>query len=153
LKKIINTQADDGGLQILVNIPTRFGGTGDDQLSWMLCDAPLLLYILLKSGANVEKTAGRTVKLLKELVRENGWPCSVSQNLGKFRGPRKKSDPCPYVNLLIVKVLSQKAEWRDSKECRIGAETLLNLWEHRKEMKPYLFGMGTRFKKLKTPLI
>ncbi len=153
LKKIINTQADDGGLQILVNIPTRFGGTGEDQFSWMLCDAPLLLYILLKSGMDVEKTAGRTVKLLKELVRDNGWPCSASQNLGKFRGPGRKSDPCPYANLLVVKALSQKTEWRDGKECRIGAETLLNLWEHRKETKPYLFGMGTRFKKLKAPLI
>ena len=153
LKKIINTQADDGGLQILVNIPPRFGGTGEDQLSWMLCDSPLLLYVLLRSGMNVDKTTGRTVKLLKELVRDNGWPCCVSQNLDKFRGPGRKSDPCPYANLLIVKALSQKEEWRNSVECRIGAETLLNLWEHRKETKPYLFGMGTRFKKLKAPLI
>jgi hypothetical protein len=32
---------------------------------------------------------------LLSLVRENGWPCSVAPDLGNFRGPGRKADPCP----------------------------------------------------------
>ncbi len=34
---------------------------------------------------------------------------------------------------------------------RTGAETILTLWEQRKEHRPYLFAVGTDFTKLKAP--
>jgi hypothetical protein len=34
-----------------------------------------------------------------------------------------------------------------------GIETIVNLWNDRKERKPYLFGMGTDFMKIKYPMI
>jgi hypothetical protein len=35
---------------VKVNIPTHFGGTGKDQLAWLLCDAPSPVYALTKLG-------------------------------------------------------------------------------------------------------
>jgi len=37
--------------------------------------------------------------------------------------------------------------------CVRGVESLLQLWEQRKERRPYLFAMGTDFAKLKAPMV
>lgn len=86
------------------------------------------------------------------LVRGNGWPCAVSQELGKWRGPGRKDDPCPYANLVMLKVLAQ-TEWNDSPATRAGTETALRLWTESQERHPYMFYMGTDFRKLKAPFI
>ncbi|OGO35414.1 MAG: hypothetical protein A2147_03740 [Chloroflexi bacterium RBG_16_57_8] len=90
---------------------------------------------------------------LAGLSFESGWPCAVTPGLGKFRGPGRKTDPCPYATLVALKALVQIPEWRDSKACLNGAETLLKLWEQRKERRPYMFAMGTNFAKLKAPMV
>lgn len=153
IENILAHQSGDGAFQILVNIPTRFGGSGEDGWQWMLCDAPLVLYALLKFGLGTDPRVQTAASHIAGLIRENGWPCAASQELGKFRGPGRKDDPCPYANLVALKALAQSNEWRDSETCKIGTETILSLWEQRKERKPYLFGMGTDFAKLKAPLI
>ena len=90
---------------------------------------------------------------LTSLIRENGWPCAVALELGKFRGPGRKSDPCPYANLAMLKMLTQFPERLADDVVRTGVETVLSLWEQRKERRPYLFAMGTDFAKLKAPLV
>jgi len=87
------------------------------------------------------------------LIRDNGWPCAVTPDLSKFRGPGARADPCPYANLVMLKALSQMPELRDEEAAHIGAETLLTLWEQRRERRPYLFAMGTTFTQLKAPMI
>jgi hypothetical protein len=71
----------------------------------------------------------------------------------KFKGPGRRTDPCPYANLLMLKLLSIMPENNNSEEINKGIDVLLDLWERRKEVKYFLFGMGTDFKKLKAPLI
>jgi hypothetical protein len=73
--------------------------------------------------------------------------------LGSFRGPGRKEDPCPYASLAMLKLLAELEEYRDSPACHIGAETLLSLWENSQEKHPYIFYMGTDFRKLKVPFI
>lgn len=150
---ILKHKSQEGAFQIVLNIPTHFGGGGEDEWQWMLCDAPSILYILLKFDLEDDPRVRTATNHLASLVRENGWPCAAASGLGKFRGPGRKDDPCPYANLISLKALSQSAEWQESKACKIGAETLLSLWEQRKVRKPYLFGMGSDFAKLKVPLI
>ena len=153
-EKILNNQSKEGPFYVLVNIPTHFGGTGKDEHSWMLCDAPLVTYSLIKFGYAEDERVKKSVEYLVSLVRENGWPCAACADLGSnFRGPGKKDLPCPYVNLLMLKLLSSMKKNKYNKQARIGIETLLSLWEKRKETKPFLFAMGTDFKKLKAPLI
>ena len=48
VENILAHQSGDGAFQIMVNIPTHFGGSGEDEWQWMLCDAPLVLYALLE---------------------------------------------------------------------------------------------------------
>ncbi len=150
---ILSHQAEEGPFQIKVNINPRYGGTGEDQWVWMLCDAPTIIYALVKFGFGEDPRIERGVECLLSLARENGWPCAVAKELEKFRGPGRKADPCPYANLLILKMLALKPRWLDCDEARTAAEELLGLWDQRAERRPYLFAMGTHFARLKAPFV
>lgn len=152
-EQILARQSDEGPFQVPVNIPTHFGGSGQDTWGWALCDAPLLVYSLVKFGRKDDPQVQKAVTALIELVHENGWPCAVSKELGKFRGPGRKDDPCPYANLLMLKLLVEIPEKRESQAARTGAETLLQLWDKSREQHPYIFYMGNDFRKLKVPLV
>ena len=153
IEKVMTYQSKEGIPQIKVNINPKYGGTGEDQYVWMLCDAPSVLYSLVKFGLGDSEMVQQAVAYLSGLARDNGYPCAVSPDLGKFRGPGRKADPCPYANLLMLKLLVQSPAYHDAPSVRIGVETLLSLWEQRKERRPYLFAMGSGFAKLKAPLI
>ena len=152
--ELICQHMDTNGVpQVLMNIPVHFGGTGENTWSWALCDAPIILYSLVKFGAGNNQSVKAGIKYLTSLLRDNGWPCAVSPQLGKFRGPGRKDDPCPYATLIMLKLLSEVKERKDNDESHIGAEVLLNLWERSRESHPYMFFMGTDFRKLKAPLM
>jgi hypothetical protein len=153
IEAVMAHQSPEGAFQSLMNIPERFGGTGEDTWSWMLCDAPTLLYALLAFGLGNDPRVQRAVKHLVGLVDDNGWRCVAAPELGKFRGPGRKGDPCPIVNVYALKALSQIPELLDSPATRTGAEMLLWHWEHQGERKVYLFGIGTDFRKLKYPFV
>jgi hypothetical protein len=152
--KILSKPSVDGPFPILGNIPTVFGGSGKDDLVWMLCDAPLVTYALARMGLHTEPVIQRSVEYMVSLQKEFGWPCSACSSRGtRFKGPGKRADPCPYANLIRLRLLSSIPGMENSKEARKGAEVLLDLWEYRKSVKYFLFGMGTDFSKLKAPLI
>jgi len=151
--RILARQSDEGPFQVVSNVHPRYGGSGEDICSWMLCDAPLVVYALAKFGLEQDPRVGRAAESLVDLVRENGWPCAVAPEWGKFRGPGRKDDPCPYANLVMLRALAEMPGWSDHEAVRVGAEALLALWEQRRERKAYLFGMGTDFVKLKAPMI
>jgi len=136
-----------------MNIPTHFGGSGQDTYGWALCDAPLLLYILVKMGLAGEKKIQEGIAYLAGLSRANGWPCAVSQELGKFRGPGRKDDPCPYATLLVLKLLLAAPGTGSFESVRNGVDSLLDLWQRSLDVHPYQFYMGTDFRKLKAPFI
>ncbi len=153
LEKVIAHQAPEGAFQTVTKVPKAFGGTDTEAWTWMLCDAPTLLYALLAMGLGDDPQVQAAVEHLISLIRDNGWPCAVSPELGKFRGPGRKDDPCPYANLIALKALVQIPEMLEHEACRIGVETLLWHWEHQKERKVYMFGVGTDFRKLKYPFV
>jgi hypothetical protein len=150
---ILERQSAEGPFQLPTNIPVHYGGTGQEQWAWALCDAPLSVYALVKFGLGGMPAVEAAVGHLVGLLRDNGWPCAVSKELGKFRGPGRKDDPCPFANLAMLKALSAIDELRDSDACRIGAETLLTLWSESTTRHPYMFYMGTDFRKLKVPFV
>ncbi len=150
VKEVMAHQSPEGAFQVTAQIDPRYGGTGEVEWIWMLCDAPTILYALLGFGLGDHPAVQRAVEHLTSLIRDNGWPCASQTG---FRGPGRKDDPCPLANLLALKALAQVPEMRDSEAAHIGAEMLLGHWERRKERKIYLFGMGTDFRKLKYPFI
>jgi hypothetical protein len=151
--RILKHQSAEGPFQLSMNIPTHFGGTGQDQWAWALCDAPLVVYSLLKFGLKDDPKVKAAIGYLAGLLKDNGWPCAVSKELGKFRGPGRKDDPCPFANLAMLKALSEVDELRDSPACHIGADTLLTLWSESTAQHPYMFFMGSDFRKLKVPFV
>ena len=149
--KIFRHRSPQGPFQVLMNIPSKFGGLGTDQFAWALCDAPVILYSLAKMGLQEDARVLMAVEYLAKLVRDNGWPCNASPELGSFRGPGRKEDPCPYATLIMTKLLLEIPEFRRSNNVSLGVESLLSLWERRRDYHPYIFYMGTDFSKLKCP--
>jgi hypothetical protein len=152
VQKVIKHQSKQGPFQLPMNIPVHFGGNGKDEWAWALCDAPVLVSSLIQLEMQDEPRVQHAIGYLNGLVRENGWPCAVSPELGKFRGPGRRQDPCPYATLVMLKVLAYTPELRESASARIGVETLLSLWDGSQKNHPYMFFMGTDFRKLKAPL-
>lgn len=153
IPRILKHQSSEGPYQLPMNIPAAYGGIGQDRWAWALCDAPLVVYALIKFGMEEDTAVVAALEHLVGLVRDNGFPCAVSKELGSWRGPGRKEDPCPFATLAMLKALSQTHPWRDSQATRIGAETLLTLWSESMQRHPYMFYMGTDFRKLKVPLV
>jgi len=153
INKIFEHKSAEGPFQLPTKISKSYGGSGTTEWAWALCDAPIIIYSLAKFGLSKDEQIQKAVKYLVGLVRENGWPCAVSKELGKFRGPGRKDDPCPYATLGTIKMLSQFDEWNDSKEVHVGTKCLLDLWQTSREQHPYMFYMGTDFRKIKAPFI
>jgi hypothetical protein len=151
-QKVMKHQSTQGPFQLPMTTPVHFGGTGKDEWAWALCDAPILVSSLIQMGMRDDPRVQSAIQYLESLVRENGWPCAVSPELGSFRGPGRKDDPCPYATLAMLKVLAQVPELRESKSAKTGVESLLFLWQKSKDQHPYMFFMGTDFRKLKAPL-
>jgi len=150
---ILSQVAVQGPFRVIMNIPVHFGGSGEDQLAWALCDAPLALYALARFGLGEHPAVRKAADFLAGLARENGWPCAVSPELGNFRGPGRKGDPCPFANLIMLQALAQLPGCQDHPAVQAGLEALLSAWAERQERHPYLFYMGTDFCKLKAPLV
>ncbi|MDR2720530.1 MAG: hypothetical protein LBC03_07000 [Nitrososphaerota archaeon] len=151
IEKIMEHKDNNGIYQSLTNIPKHFGGSGEDMFGWCLCDAPLLLFALLKAGINYEKHIKQGTDYLVGLHKNVGFPCTVSQELGKFRGPGRKDDCCPYASLIMLKLLSAIPEYCENGIVLNTARGLLSLWENSLELHPYMFYMGTDFRKIKAP--
>jgi hypothetical protein len=150
--KVMKHQSEQGPFQLPTNVPVHFGGSGKDTWAWALCDAPVIVAALIKMGMNEDPRVQAALEYLDGLIRDNGWPCAVSLELGKFRGPGRKDDPCPYATLVMLQALAHVPESREGKSAKIGVESMLTLWEKSREAHPYMFFMGTDFRKLKAPL-
>jgi hypothetical protein len=174
---VLAHRSTDGALQSVLNAAPAFGGTGEDTWSWALCDAPTLLHALLAMNPSPEPPShaerreacttpslpgkgGGGLGLLDQAVAhlvglsdEVGWRCRCGPELGRFRGPGRKADPCPIANVYALKALSLVPEHLDGSAARRGVEMLLSHWEKRAEVKYYLFGVGSDFRKLKYPFV
>ena len=153
IQQIMSHKDKYGVYQSMTNIPEHFGGKGEDTFGWCLCDAPLLLLALLKANVDYQTHIKQGADYLITLYNEQGFPCTVSEEHGKFRGPGRKDDCCPYATLCMLNLLAAIDEYRDSDTAKQGADIILSLWENSLERHPYMFYMGTDFRKLKAPAI
>jgi hypothetical protein len=153
LDKIMENKDNNGVYRSRTNIPKHFGGSGEDTFGWCLCDAPLLLFALLQGGIDYEEHIKQGVDYLAGLHIDNGFACTVSQEFGKFRGPGRKDDCCPYASLVMLRLMTEIPEYHRSEIVMNTALGLLTLWENSRERHPYMFYMGTDFRKLKAPAL
>lgn len=153
IEAVLLHQSAEGAFQSVLNIAPRYGGTGEDTWTWLACDAPTLLYTLLAMGFGDDFRVQRAVQHLASLVEDNGWRCSGGPEVGRFRGPGRRGDPCPIANVYALKALAQVPELIDSLATRTGAEMLLSHWARQLNRKVYLFGTGSDYRKLKYPFV
>lgn len=151
VEQIMSHQDANGVYQTRTNIPAHYGGRGEDVFGWCLCDAPLLLMALLNAKLDYKRHIRPGVEHLLSLHRGQAFPCRVSTEHGSFRGPGRKDDCCPYATLTMLKLLSGIDEYQNSDIAKGSIETILSLWENSLERHPYMFYMGTDFRKLKAP--
>lgn len=140
------------GLPRLPNrTPVHYGGSGEVEMAWSLCDAPLLLRSLAILYPSFDGNIG--LRSLMDMILDNGMPCRVSPELGRFRGPGRKEDPCPLANLYTLRAIMIIDPQGYETQARIISEVLLSLWGDSWERHPYMFYMGTDFRKLKLPFV
>ncbi len=151
INEILKHKDENGVYQSLTNIPKHFGGTGEDIFGWCLCDSPLLLLALIKAKLSYEKHIKQGIEYLVTLPQVQGYPCTVSKEFGKFRGPGRKGDCCPYATLLMLRLFSKLPEYHDTDLAHRNIDAILTLWESSRERHPYMFYMGTDFRKVKAP--
>ena len=153
IERVLEHRDPLGPVQVLGNVSPGYGGSGLDTWGWALCDAPTILFALARMGLVNDNRVRAGVEHLISLERPNGWPCAVSKELGSWRGPGRKGDPCPYATLIMLKLLAEFTDLQDSPAVHDGAEALLDAWQRRRDFHPYIFYMGTDFCKLKAPLV
>lgn len=170
---IMEKIGDDGLPRLPMNYPAHFGGPGTELWCWALCDAPVILKALVRFGFGEDARVSRGIETILGLAKPFGWPCAVAPELGNFRGPGRKDEPCPYANLVSLDLAAAfletsstqpsgcsvpdsdpgQAALADHPTVRAGIEALLDCWEHSREKHPYMFHAGTDFRKLKAPFI
>jgi hypothetical protein len=150
VKDLLKNISKDGTFLIKISIPTIFGGTGEPTKEWIICDFPVVVYALLRMGVDDERLMRATRKLM-ELSGDQYYSCCGS--IPKFKGPGPRGGMCPYANLLVARALAASPEFRDTPAAKHAARAVLDHWSNRRTLKPFLFGMGTDFMKLKFPLV
>ncbi|WP_172793056.1 hypothetical protein [endosymbiont 'TC1' of Trimyema compressum] len=127
INEIMKHKDENGIYQSLIKIPKHFGGIGEDEFDWCLCDSPLLLLALLKSGVSYEEYIKPGVDYLANLPQVQGYPCTVSKEFGKFRGPGRKDDCCPYATLLMLRLFAEVTEYKDTDLANKNIDAILSL--------------------------
>jgi hypothetical protein len=149
LSQMKSHQDDDGRFLSLARFPGKPPMTGSS-----LCDTHIITEALIRFGydktSEVEKALDRIHQDLKETNQGLAWKCEPNSTSGA-RGPGRKDDLCPQATLEALRVFSFFPESKRPKELIAAGETFLECWQRRKSERPYLFGHGTKFKKLRPP--
>lgn len=151
--RLMDGISEEGQFRVSMVIPKHFGGSGVEELGWILCDAPMAVSCLARMGLGDDPRVVQAARHIARLSSEVGWRCIGSKEIGKFRGPGRKDDPCPYATLISLKALSEFPELASGEAAMAGTECILDLWENSRERHPYQFYMGTDFRKVKAPLV
>lgn len=147
-------QDASGAFQTYSHLYKRFAGVEGEHWTWMMCDAPTVLYALIAFGMRDDARVRKAIDHLQGMIREDGWPCAAGPPLRPtFKGPGKREDPCPYANLVALKALAVLGSEVDPGAVGAGTEVLLRHWDRAYERKLFLFGTGSYFRKIKYPFV
>jgi len=133
-----------------------FGRLRSSEPGWhsLLCDGHAIVEVLVRFGRGgdprVERAMERMGADLADLAQGRAWPCRPEPSSG-FRGPGRKADFCPLVTLQALRAFSYvPAEERPGWPVDV-ARVSLRAWLERGIEKPYMFGHGRQFKRVKWP--
>lgn len=149
LDAMLEHQDEDGRFQ-------SFGRLRSLDPGWhaLLCDSHAITEILLRFGRGrdprVRQALMRMGADLTDLAQGLAWPCRPDPVNG-FRGPGRKADFCPLVTLQALRAFSYVPEEERPSWLPDVARVSLRAWRERGTEKPYMFGHGRQFKRVKWP--
>ncbi len=150
MERLVDSTVGEGVPTLPIRISPSHGGHHGEVITWMLCDSPTLAYSLVRLGKGENGKVVSAIDELASLVSPNGYRCVTSPSLGGFRGPGRKEDPCPYANLVMLKLFSVTTP--EAEGARNAANALLDQWENSWTKHPYLFYMGP-ISQIEVPMI
>ncbi len=155
LAEAVLAHFDGEGFETLLWLPRFLTKAAEDaeRWTWMLCDAPTLLYALLAFGYGHDERVATAVGALAARVQPNGWRCGAASSMPKSGGPGRVGDTCPMATVYALKALSLTSLREDAAVVGPGVEALLDHWEHQRDDKLRMFGIGTEFRKLRYPFV
>ena len=149
LNQMRTLQDEEGRFLSLAKFPTKQPAVGSS-----LCDTHIITEVLQRGGysdtTEVRKALSFVSDQLKTTNQGIAWKCEPN-SASRARGPGRKEDICPQVTLEALRLFSLIPEDKRPKELITAGKSLLSCWDRRKESRPYLFGHGSRFKKLRPP--
>lgn len=130
---------------------------GADTPLWgaLLCDAHAIAETLARFGhaddPRVTRAFDRMAEDVVDTAQGCAWPCRPDPGTG-FRGPGRRSEFCPQVTLEALRAASYLQP--DQRPLRIVETGRISLraWRERRSEKPYMFGHGRQFKRVKWPV-
>ncbi len=114
------------------------------------CIPTIILSSLAKMGHAGDPHILRFIdEILKTRRLDGGWHCALSRAVGK---KMQDTASCPMDNLNVLMLLGQYDRFRVDPSLNGAISLLLNHWRRRSEpWRPYGFGIGSDFMKLKYP--
>lgn len=129
---------------------------GSDVARWgaLLCDSHAIAETLARFGQaddpRVVRAFARIAADLIDTEQGRAWLCRPDPSIG-FRGPGRKAEFCPQVTLEALRALSWLPAALRPAEAVAAGRTSLRAWRERATEKPYMFGHGRDFKRVKWP--
>jgi hypothetical protein len=116
------------------------------------CIPTILLSSLKKMNYSEDAKLDKYIRhILKSKRLDGGWHCAKQRAVGE---KLQDSESCPMDNQNILMLLGQFDEYRKDAKFNCAIDLLLNHWDRQTEKwRPYGFGIGMDFKKLKYPAV
>ena len=116
------------------------------------CIPTIILSSLAKMGYKDDPHIKKYIQNIIDLQRlDGGWHCALNRAKGK---KLQDSESCPMDNVNVLMLLAQNDEYQTDSRFNGAIDLLLSHWQRRAEpWRPYGFGIGGDFAKLKYPAV
>lgn len=124
----------------------------DGMKSGYFCIPTIILASLAKMGYDKDPHIHRYIEKIFETQRlDGGWHCALNRARGK---KLLESESCPMDNLNVLMLLGHYSAYRNDARLNGAIDLLLTHWKKRMEpWRPYGFGIGNDFLKLRYPAV
>ncbi|WDV46649.1 hypothetical protein PV797_02885 [Clostridiaceae bacterium M8S5] len=141
IEEVLNLQSEEGKYITQNNIKDSF-----------FCIPTILLTSIVKLGYKEDIRIKKYVDIILETQRlDGGWHCAKNRAAGN---KLEDTESCPMDNLNVLMLLGQYEEYKNDSRFNPAIDLLLSHWDRRAEKwRPYGFGIGRDFKKLKYPAV
>lgn len=115
------------------------------------CISSILLTTMVRMSEKTKKHLEPHLEVIMDTQRlDGGWHCAKSRAVGQ---KLETSPSCVMDNLNILMLLAEYDIYINEPKLEGAINLFLEHWRQQKEWRPYGFGIGTEFKKLRYPAL